>query len=365
MSTPQRMDRHLLAEQAELLCREHGASLLFLTLFGSTLYGTESPGKSDVDARGIFLPSLESLALNAAPKSLHFSTGDNARRNVAGDVDIDLWSVQHWLLKLLPAGDTGALDVLFAPSHTACTLYRHPVLDKVFAEPLRLMDTATGRAYAEYSLGQAKKYGIKGSRVGALKAVRDWLRAHCPDSWGHERLEGHLDSLAESCADSRFCSLEMEGGERGLRLCGKLHMGAIRMAEFTRRVEADMLRYGARAEEAERNEGLDFKALSHALRALEQMEELLQTGRIVFPLKNRQELIAVKEGRYTWKDLEPRILSRLAAIDALRERSPFAGAYDAAFAEARVLDCYRDEGTPAPAGTAALTARFPNSARTR
>jgi hypothetical protein len=43
------------------------------------------------------------------------------------------------------------------------------------------MDTGKGRAYAEYSLGQAKKYGIKGSRVGALKAVRAWLHVPYPN----------------------------------------------------------------------------------------------------------------------------------------------------------------------------------------
>jgi predicted nucleotidyltransferase len=173
---------------AHRMCAEHGASLLFLTLFGSTLYGTEKPGTSDLDVRGVFLPSRESLILNKAPKSLHFSTGNKECRNLAGDVDIDLWSVQHWLLKLLPSGDTGALDVLFAPSHAACTLYRHPALDAVFAGPLRLMDTGQGRAYAEYSLGQAKKYGIKGSRVGALKAVRTWLQTYCPNPHPRERL---------------------------------------------------------------------------------------------------------------------------------------------------------------------------------
>lgn len=80
------MDRRkhqALAEHARELCREHGASLLFLTLFGSTLYGTESPGKSDVDVRGIFLPSPDSLALHATPKSLHFSTGGDTRKNTA------------------------------------------------------------------------------------------------------------------------------------------------------------------------------------------------------------------------------------------------------------------------------------------
>jgi len=334
-----------LVSQAQALCRERGASLLFLTLFGSTLYGTESPGKSDVDVRGIFLPSLESLVLGKASKSLHFSTGCGERRNMAGDVDIDLWSVQHWLLKLLPGGDTGALDMLFSPSHAACTLYRSPSLDAVFANPLRLMDIGKGRAYAEYSLGQAKKYGIKGSRIGALKTVRDWLMRHCPEPKGNERLGDYLDALAKECAESRFCSVETIQGEKALQLCGKRHMSTVRMPELIRRVEADMRRYGARAEEAQRNEGLDFKALSHALRALDQMEELLQTGKITFPLKNRKELIAVKEGKYSWCNLELRILQRLEAVDAMRERFAFAGMYDAGFAEECIRACYNLESS--------------------
>jgi predicted nucleotidyltransferase len=106
-----------LIRQAEALCHEHGTSLLFLTIFGSSLYGTETPGKSDLDLRGIFLPSIGALALNKAPKSLQRSTNRTGQRNSAEDVDIDLWSVQHWLLKLLPAGDTGDLDLMFSPSH--------------------------------------------------------------------------------------------------------------------------------------------------------------------------------------------------------------------------------------------------------
>lgn len=362
----QHTEHSLLLEQAQGLCHEHGASLLFLTLFGSTLYGTETPGKSDIDVRGIFLPSRESLSLNKAPKSLHFSTGNNERRNLAGDVDIDLWSVQYWLLKLLPSGDTGALDVLFAPSHEACTLYRHPALDAAFANPLRLMDTGKGRAYAEYSLGQAKKYGIKGSRVGALKAVRAWLQTHCPNPQPNERLGDSLDALAASCVDDRFCSVVIVQNERALQLCGKLHMATVRMPELIRRVEADMRRYGARAEEAERNEGLDFKALSHSLRALDQMEELLQTGKIVFPLRNRNELISVKKGEYPWREVEPRILERLEAVDALRENAPFTGTYDAGFAESRVLACYdgNKTHTAEPTNTTRFAEGFSISADT-
>ena len=83
-------NRAALAGQAEKLCRERGASLLFLTLFGATLYGTETPAGSDLDVRGVFLPSAQSLTLNNAPRSLHFSTGGGGGKNTATDVDIGL-----------------------------------------------------------------------------------------------------------------------------------------------------------------------------------------------------------------------------------------------------------------------------------
>ena len=73
------------------------------------------------------------------------------------------------------------------------------------------------------------------------------------------------------------------------------------------------------------------------------MEELLQTGRIVFPLRGREDLLAVKEGKYAWDELEPRILRRLAEVDALQDHAPFAGVHDPAFAASLVLVCYGRE----------------------
>lgn len=329
-----------LVEQAKELCRGRDASLLFLTLFGGTLYGTTTPGKSDLDVRGVFLPSRESLALGQASRSLHVSTADAGDRNAAHDVDLDLWSIQHWLLKLLPAGDIAALDLLFAPSHAACTLYRDPSLDEIFAAPLRCLNLSSHRGYTEYALKQAKKYGIKGSRAGALKAVRAWLTAHCPEPRPQERLGAYLEALAAACADARHCSLREINGEKSLQLCGKLHAASTPMSEFIRRLDAELQPFIARLEATAADKNLDFKALSHALRALDQMNELLRTGRIAFPLQNREELMAVKNGRYAWNELEGMILERLAAVDSLRKTSAFAVAYDPAFAQNRVLACY-------------------------
>jgi len=197
--------------KARALCEENDAKLVYLTLVGSTLYGTRVAGKSD--ARGLFLPSIKTLTLETAPKSLRFATGKEERRNSPEDVDIDLWSLQYWLLKLLPAGDTGALDLLFSPSHEACTLYRHSMLDGIFAAPLRLTDTERGKGYAEYSLGQARKYGVKGSHLGALRAVSRFLHERRPDP--EEHLSTYFRPLVEICGEERFCSVKEVKGLAG------------------------------------------------------------------------------------------------------------------------------------------------------
>ncbi|MBQ9405513.1 MAG: nucleotidyltransferase domain-containing protein [Desulfovibrio sp.] len=337
------LDKNILQEcrdRAHMLCREHGASLLYLTLFGSTLYGTDMPGKSDIDVRGIFLPSQKNAILGELPRSLHWSSGDNVHRNSSGDMDIDLWSVQHWLLKLLPAGDTGATDLLFSPSHAACTLYADTRLKNVFAHPERLYDAKNCRAYADYSLGQAKKYGIKGSRLGALRSVHTWLREQNGLRGQGLRLKDVLDSLLEACGDDRYCAYTETNAQPALQLCGKIHVGAVRLEEFLQRVETDMDRYGARAIAAEHNEGLDFKALSHALRAFDQMEELYATGKIVFPLATRERLKSVKRGDIPWLELEQIIVNRLVETDAAREQARCVCVYDAAFAREQVQACY-------------------------
>lgn len=325
--------------KAQELCKEHDAELLFLSLFGSTLYGTATPGKSDMDIRGIFLPSLASLAIGSAPKSLHWSSGDDEHRNSAADVDIDLWSIQHWLLKLLPAGDTGATDLLFSPSNPSCTLYRDNRLDGVFGCPNRFLDVKHCRAYADYSLGQAKKYGIKGSRLGALRAVHHWVTGQSSLDQ-QARLESILEKLVADCGDGRYCSLVDSATGPALQLCGKIHVGGIRIREFVARVETDMEKYGARAIEAEKNQGLDFKALSHAFRAFDQMEQLYRERKITFPLKSAQYLMSVKRGDYTWAELEPRILERLAEIEAIRNEIATEDTFDREYAEEQIKNSY-------------------------
>jgi len=61
----------------------------------------------------------------------------------------------------------------------------------------------------------------------------------------------------------------------------------------------------------------DFKALSHALRIAQEVQELLETGFIDFPLKNRDELRDIKSGNGNADDIIDQVRDILDAVDIL------------------------------------------------
>ena len=311
------------AERADLVARARElvagqGTLLFLTLFGSSLYGTRWPGHSDLDVRGIFLPREPATCREEAErqKCLHASTAPERKRNASTDTDLDLVPLERWLCVMLPRGDTGALDLLFAPSHAACTLVRHPALQEVFAHPLQFLNLASGTACRSYCLGQGNTYGLAGTRLGALCRVYHLLReTHFPAG---TRVWDIAREIVAQAAAPDYCSLTEEGG---LLLAGQEHMGATRIELVLERLEKPLRGHLQRMEAARRNEGVDWKALSHAVRALRQQEELLTTGRLVYPLACREELVAIKQGRLDFASVEERIVEGLIRLEALRARA--------------------------------------------
>lgn len=317
------------------LCKASDSTLLYLVYFGSRLYGT-STVNSDTDVKGVFLPALDAVILGKSSRSLRYSTGDDKGRNCAADIDIELWSAGFWTQTLLPAGDTGAQDLLFSVSSPDCVIYRSSILDPVFNNPLKFIDLANNRAYAQYSLSQAKKYGIKGSRLGTIRSIWKWLETHGISG----KLAPHIQELVNLGNETSHCFSKEIDGINALVLCGKVHFGGITLAEFKGRVWRDMEKYGARAVAAEKNQGIDFKALSHAMRALDQMEELLLTGSIKYPLAGREKLIKIKNGEIPWTDLEKMILDRLCEVISLHDKLAEKHTHDQVFAENFLLSCY-------------------------
>ena len=330
-------------ERAQELCRRNGARLLFLTVFGSSLYGTDLPGMSDLDVRGVFAPSLRSLALRTAVFSLHESTGSSSSRNGAADTDLDLISVQTWLMDMLPAGVPAGTDLLFAAGRPECVLFRDPLLDGIFCHPLRYLGLAGGQACRSYCLRQARKYGIRGSRLWALRAFARELRrllsadCRCGDSAPGYPLSRYAERLLSSCGDGSLLIPSDPPG--GVRLAGRQYPGSMPAAEVLRRAEEQAAQTAPQGVDPDSGAGVDWKALSHAVRALRQDREILRTGNLRYPLACAGELRDIRQGRLPWRQVEGLVVRGLEEVEALRRLSPHAHEVPAEVSAEAVLRC--------------------------
>ena len=98
--------------------------------------------------------------------------------------------------------------------------------------------------------------------------------------------------------------------------------------------------YGARALEAERNAGADWKALAHAVRVGREALELLASGRIGFPLACAPHLLAIRRGEVPYAAVAAEIEDLVRAIDAAAAASPLPDEPDRAFIEGLVVEAY-------------------------
>lgn len=327
------------------LCEQNQVKLLYLCRSGSHLYGTNTP-QSDTDYKGIFLPSKDQCFLQEYKKSIDYSSGKGDSKNSEDDVDIQLWSLQYFL-KLVSTGETNALDLLYSFTFPRMMIYKHRIMERIFSNYTKLYNIKDCKAFVGYAIGQAKKYGIKGSRLGVLKVICEYTRGWID---GYVDTHGSIDGIklnmilmgiVENYHDSSFCFLKDINGIESLVLCGKVHQGTITVKEFYKRIETHYNGYGERAKLAEQNKGIDWKALSHATRALTQMKQLIHMGSIYFPLHNAEYLMNIKMGNMSFKEVERVICKGIEEVSFLLKDDGLVDTRDLGLIKNIIMEAYK------------------------
>jgi predicted nucleotidyltransferase len=316
--------------------------ILYKVQFGSFLYGTNG-ALSDVDYKGIYLPSMDDLVmgpLKPVKHSISSSTGNDKSKNGVGDIDEEFWSLQYFL-SILKKSDTGALDLLFSRSNSKSVLFDSGKLDPLFSNPLKLFNPKDINTTVRYCMGQAKKYGIKGSRMGILKNVLKIIK-NCKG-----KLNDNLEKIINECKDESYCFIKNltvnDKPVPSLMLCGKVHHGTIQMEEFENRVSRVYQEYGERARLAEENKGIDWKAVSHGVRSAIQCKQILTEGKVTFPLEKSDLLKRIKSGECHFNDVEKIIVEMLYELDELQKISKIEGGFDEEFVKEFVISLYYKE----------------------
>jgi len=313
--------------------------------FGSHLYGTATP-QSDIDVKAVYLPQARDILLqHVRPTLVQGLQKAAGERNAPGDVDRELFSLQRFL-ELLSEGQTMALDMLFAPE-AMMTRAPAPIWQEIQMNASRLV-TRRATMFVRYCRQQANKYGIKGSRVSAARQALAMLADAEARLGTTARLGAAEPAIVGLVGASEHVTLldqTMPSGQvvRHLTVCGKL-MPFTSPIKHAREIGQRLVdEYGQRATQAERNEGVDWKALSHAVRVGREAIDLLTTGRISFPLPYAAELLAIKRGERTYEAVAATIDALLIDVEAAAATSSLPEAPDQDFIDDLVVRAYRSQ----------------------
>ena len=308
--------------------------------FGSHLYGTNTPS-SDRDYKSVYLPSARDILLQHVKGSLgHKVKQVEGDKNSPEDVDDEMYSLQRYL-QLLAEGQTVAIDMLFTPKPLVTSV----LWDKIKANKDRLL-TKRSAAFVGYCRTQANKYGIKGSRVAAAKDASEFFGKHY-DRLGNTAKLHRIADLIPSIAGEHTKIVELEttpGNKEWFVDCcnRKVSFGnTIKAAyEIYSRIYDN---YGQRAKLAQTNEGIDWKALSHAVRVATEALELLATANVTFPLPNAAHVLDIKLGRLPYDQVASEIEELLEKVEQASATSPLRDEVDQEFIDDFVYGAYFDK----------------------
>ena len=313
--------------------------------FGSHLYGTTTLA-SDVDFKSVHVPAPRDILLQRAKWSINSARRKMEKeKNLPGEVEEESYSLQRYL-ELASEGQTVALDVLFAPKWS---MIEAPADEwhEVIQNRAKIV-TKKSAAFIGYCRQQANKYGIKGSRVAAARKALELLQQLVQEHGTTPKLSDFQELVASHIAGIEHMvvvDIPLASGTliRHWDVCGRKlpYTASIKNARDI--VQKLVDEYGQRALQAESQQGVDWKALSHAVRVGTQAIELLQTGSVTFPLPNAAHILAIKTGNLPYQDVSTEIEGLLEAVEAESARSTLPSEPDYEWIADFVTHVYRDE----------------------
>jgi hypothetical protein len=117
----------------------------------------------------------------------------------------------------------------------------------------------------------------------------------------------------------------------------------LKLPMFAKQLQKIYNGYGERAKLAEANEGVDWKAVSHALRAGYQARDIYKYGDFEYPLKETQFLLDVKQGKLDYlSQVAPTLESLVDEIETLSAVSELPDKVDYNYWREWLLKTYKE-----------------------
>lgn len=320
--------------------------------FGSHVYGTSTP-QSDTDFKGLAIPDKKDIILQRAFRSINTSTGTDNTKNTKDDIDREIYSLHHFM-KLLTEGQTVCLDMLFTPdifsvNHRDCKEYGW-----VWTELRKNQDklvTKKMSAFAGYCQAQAAKYSLKGSNLSAYEAAMDFfasypVQAKVGTTDYSKLINQFVDAQVLNGKEKPLIHLVEIPNNKGVQEL-YLQVGPKTKVPFNANCglafnifKGQYDKYGERAKLAQTNQGVDWKALMHAVRVCQEAIELCKTGHITFPRPERETLLKIRQGALAYQEVALMIEDGLIQLTEAKEKSTLPEAPDLKWIEDFVVEVY-------------------------
>lgn len=333
--------------------------LIYLSQYGSHLYGLNTEN-SDLDFRGVYIPTLDDIILKKdkdeineeivlretkfiSARKITDSYGfvhclKESKETKEIKVDVKIFSLQKFI-QLCGKADTNALDLLFSISkRTDIEQYMYldnrpydhsySIFEQIFYNREKLINTDRLESPISYAFKQATKYSIKGERrqvmLDLLKDVNTYLfldttPADVPLSrFMTDFIYRDGTPVITQYIDGKHVKIDILDNkgkkEKYLYVCGVQHQFNLELKRFAQRLEEKINKEYTSQRTIDAADGNDWKALSHAIRVLLEIKELLDTGNIQFPLKDKDFLLDIKLGKVERKDIDEFFNKELSEI---------------------------------------------------
>jgi len=317
----------LLDSKIEEFEKNTNSTVLYITITGSVLYGTDNEN-SDLDFKGIFMPNLKEVLIGNTPSAFVFNS-NTKDKNSSDDIDLTLHPVNDFFNHLRKS-ETGAVDLLFSMFREDTIVFDDGIFTNFMKKNYQKFRNSNMKSFIGYAVGQTKKFGIKGARYEEL----DVFYKDCVNYFNlapkENKLGEYWDFLELKAQGKKYIKFtKAEGARRNdgssniidyISVLGKLYHKDVTVGYFLERVSKFYNQFGNRTKTVAKTESkTDWKAMSHALRVAMEVKELLQFGFIKFPLTYADEIKEVKFGNREEQETLDKIRDVLGEVDTILE----------------------------------------------
>lgn len=270
--------------------------LIFMTVAGSNMYGTAT-AKSDVDKRGVCVP----------PKNVVMGFARSFNEQQVEGEDTTIFALMKFMA-LVTENNPNIMELLYAPDD--CIQVIHPTWEKLRERRDTFLSAKCYHTFSGYAHNQLKR----------IKGHREWLR----DPPTHKPTRAEF-GLGESGQGVRELS-------RGIDVA-EISKDAMLVIEREKQHKAALTRWNqfqewketrnpARAE-LEAKYGYDTKHAAHLVRLLRMGAEVLTQGKLIVRRPDAEELLAIRNGLYSYDELMEKVDELSLLLDKIYEKKTY------------------------------------------